>query len=1266
MGYRALYNCSGLQAVNYPKNITSLGRDTFSGCTKLKTIEVPEGVVSLPENAFNGASNLRHIILPGTLKQIGDAVFQYCKGMPSIDLPSALESLGEYALASCDGLVNLVVPGGVHRLGYRTFANNSNLKQVQILSGVEEIGNEAFLNNAKLADIYIPATVSTIHENAFRGCGSFTIHCPQGSEAAVYAILHSIPVEFYDEQEENTNLLVDPAASSYELSVTNALSNGYIYGSLKYSLKEEEALPEDAVLKVYFPQNTQLLANTVTLNGVSEEGYTFTDGVLSVKADGTKGSMSFCLRPEVQKRYDSYAELSYTKNGARHSDLIGMVSEKIPLLTLEVDDIMTSKTITFSGSAPVSTDVKIYVDGDYKTSVRSLKNGRYSGTLTLEDAQNGLYYELTAELTEADGQSFTAEDDFCYMEGVPVLTTFDMYYNNHSAARMDLLNTDGGTPVAFNPAYPFTFVVKFENDDAVKNVAVQSNKNGVVKSLEAKYDAATETYVASGYFDGSTNYVPGELSVAYNTDLEKKELSQDVFEVNAEKVLAGMMKSATAEVTGTTDDGAQVIKANFSDVGSSFLNRKVVEIILKSYDKSEKTKYHAITDALNWYDIYLNTSSKDYWVTVLDNFVDDPVEGTPGVLILVGKTLDNEITKYFLKYGEAGFSDDLLTGTAIVGKALKTVGKIGGTVVDTSKMRKDVLSNSNYSPEQKQALLNEIDVYEKTAVAFYLISGAVGIAIAAGTGGVGLYVGYLIVDYLGSTLLDEWKKSLQAGNTPLKWILDPSGYVYEGVLENRLEGVRATIYYLDDTGGLVQWDAESYLQQNPQLTDGDGVYAWDVPEGQWQICFEKNGYETVYSNYYMVPPVHTDILIEMVPLEAPSVEGIYLYENYMDVEFSQYMDAAGLEGVVIKDSSNTVIPATVTYLDYGTNAGGDTLVRTARYSYSDGQTVSAGEECTVSIPQMVNSSGSAMAGQTEKVKEKAELSLILPDTAQIYTTETQQITGQIKNYTGTEQISAGLDAEGCAEITSITQPDADGNFTISVEGLLTGTRNLSVAIDQTLVTKSVQIAVAAESSVKHDHEWELIEEQAPTCAKEGARIVKCTICQRTRKEVIPKTAHTPVVDAAVPATCAASGLTEGSHCEVCGETLTKQEIIPKTGQHNYSAWKTVKAATALSAGQRRRTCAVCGTVETQSIAKLKASVKLSKTKLVLKKKGKKATLKIKAKTLGDVVLKWKSSNKKVAVVSKKGVVTAKKKGKCTITLYMKSGATAKCKVTVKK
>lgn len=41
--------------------------------------------------------------------------------------------------------------------------------------------------------------------------------------------------------------------------------------------------------------------------------------------------------------------------------------------------------------------------------------------------------------------------------------------------------------------------------------------------------------------------------------------------------------------------------------------------------------------------------------------------------------------------------------------------------------------------------------------------------------------------------------------------------------------------------------------------------------------------------------------------------------------------------------------------------------------------------------------------------------------------------------------------------------------------------------------------------------------------------------------------HKEVIDAAIPATCVTAGKTAGSHCEICGEEMVKQEQIPELG-----------------------------------------------------------------------------------------------------------------------
>ena len=128
-------------------------------------------------------------------------------------------------------------------------------------------------------------------------------------------------------------------------------------------------------------------------------------------------------------------------------------------------------------------------------------------------------------------------------------------------------------------------------------------------------------------------------------------------------------------------------------------------------------------------------------------------------------------------------------------------------------------------------------------------------------------------------------------------IHDPSGFVYEGVFSNRLEGVTATAYYkemVEDMYGdlhenIVKWDAEEYAQENPLFTDANGYYRWDVPQGLWQVKFEKEGYETTYSEWLPVPPPQLDINIAMKQNVQPTVKSARAFEDAVEMEFDKYM-----------------------------------------------------------------------------------------------------------------------------------------------------------------------------------------------------------------------------------------------------------------------------------------------------------------------------------------------------------------------------------------
>ena len=85
------------------------------------------------------------------------------------------------------------------------------------------------------------------------------------------------------------------------------------------------------------------------------------------------------------------------------------------------------------------------------------------------------------------------------------------------------------------------------------------------------------------------------------------------------------------------------------------------------------------------------------------------------------------------------------------------------------------------------------------------------------------------------------------------------------------------------------------------------------------------------------------------------------------------------------------------------------------------------------------------------------------------------------------------------------------------------------------------------------------------------------------------------------------------------------------------------------------------------VKELKAKkISLNKKKVTLHT-GETLRLKTKLKPKGSTAkIKWKSSKKKVASVSKNGTVTTRKKGKAIITAQLPNGKKAKCKITVKK
>ncbi len=119
-----------------------------------------------------------------------------------------------------------------------------------------------------------------------------------------------------------------------------------------------------------------------------------------------------------------------------------------------------------------------------------------------------------------------------------------------------------------------------------------------------------------------------------------------------------------------------------------------------------------------------------------------------------------------------------------------------------------------------------------------------------------------------------------------------------------------------------------------------------------------------------------------------------------------------------------------------------------------------------------------------------------------------------------------------------------------------------------------------------------------TCTENGnIEYYTCTRCKEIFKDAEGKEAissedtvkkangHTEVIDAAKPATCTETGLTEGKHCSVCDEVLVKQETVSAL-THDWGEWTVTTAPTCTALGVETRVCKNDAShTETRSIEK---------------------------------------------------------------------------------
>ena len=214
---RAFAGCANLQEITLPASIITIEEYAFGygvdalgypiGCTSLHNIVLPEGLATIGSYAFS-RSGLESLDLPNSVTTIGQAAFDCCTSLTSIYLPASVTTFtGSNPFDGCDlscikvdsdnpvfdsrsdcnaiiqtttnklvtGCKNTFIPEGVTSIGASAFENATDLTTINLPSSLESIGVCAFMNCSGLTAIYANYAPPTIQSNSFANIELFNV-----------------------------------------------------------------------------------------------------------------------------------------------------------------------------------------------------------------------------------------------------------------------------------------------------------------------------------------------------------------------------------------------------------------------------------------------------------------------------------------------------------------------------------------------------------------------------------------------------------------------------------------------------------------------------------------------------------------------------------------------------------------------------------------------------------------------------------------------------------------------------------------------------------------------------------------------------------------------------------------------------------------------------------------------------------------------------------------------------------------------------------
>ena len=1237
IGNYAFEDDESLKEIVCPASLSSIGNYAFSGCKRISSFDL-KNVSVLGQYVFYRCESLKQIVIPKTLSRCessrpyGSVVSSFTdSGVETAVFEEGIANIPDAIFAGCYTLKSVSIPERKNDYeGYKIGANAFNgcyrLSGVELPESITAIGENAFANCSALGQLSIPKAVKSFDYSAFNGANVELVIPEEDSANALMLIDHQIPFIAVKTGFADTDArYLDRSAVAYYASMSTVSSSGYLPVTVRYAFKNEvKGDIRNLTLRIRMPADAGLVSDSFTVNGRAA-AYNYADGLLTCSLDAESGVVTFAVQPDAIERFLSYAQFTYMLEGSLKTETAGTINLITKELTVHVPDAVSSRYITVTGTAIPNSWVTIYLDGTAAGSCRASATGIYKKDVLLPSSEGGEWFKIGAK-ADVDGEERSADTFVFYSPEAAKLKEFQMFYRGKP---YDLIALEGQSPlIRWTDDAAFTFVVNFTDNNKVEDVTIVSTKADGVVELPAVYDAQEGRFIAAGF----QGYVPGTITVTYR---EKK---NNIFASSVVKPIA-----TYEEADGTKGVKAHIALHDEDNTEFDFIKEVSENVTFTPSADYEMTSYNGRTAFVSRSPVYLEKEDSCYFVNEIyirnsnstcnvvrmgfgltmkdltDKGAATPTDATVTDATVTDATVTDAVpvtmkdlqeNLYALKSLLARKYSSISSGSAAFAEAGKLVNAaIAKAEFDSPEWIDLSADSANLSKaEVAWDIVNVINGCSSTVTRAIAVSKdewtepAFAEDIAAAAEKISTVVmkesekilrtvidamtknGKNMTTLLEKTLKKDYSDVVSAfGGFVGRYSIDVTGYVYEALRSNRLSDVDITIYQTDPYGNAVVWNAEAYDQENPLKSDEDGSFSFDVPVGEWQVQFEKDGYETVRSAFTQVPPPVSGLEIGLISKNAPEVEYINVHTDLIEIKFTQFVRVSTVNTNTVKITQNG---KSVTGLWEALNAekdeaGFETLAERFQFILKD----SLKDKVSITVSDVVNYAGTPMSqpytvekdisGKTKTISLPADLTVNCRESIDV--TVKASPAGSSAGKTAVVTVDNGdLLALKETEVTF----NEKGEAVLSFDAKLPGTAVITVKLNDTSVSAKTTVTISSEFA-PCEHDWDDGEiTVAATCLDTGLKTYTCKKCGEIQTETLAVLGHKEVKDKAVAPTCVETGLTKGSHCAICGEVFVAQEVIPAKG-HVWDEGKVTTPATIEAEGIITFTCTVCGETKTE-------------------------------------------------------------------------------------